>query len=144
MSLIQSLNRGDGFTAILKFVASNYIVVALCLGVCLKCSALEPERYYQEQWVAEHPGSEAEVVMPDGTRCDIITEEFAIEVDWAEKWAEAIGQSLYYAAQTGKRPGILLILKDPKDQRFLQRLQTVIHEFQLGITIDTIEAWAGY
>ena len=45
-----------------------------------------------------------EVVMKDGTRCDILTATHAIEVDFAKKWAEAIGQSLNYAMQTGKRP----------------------------------------
>jgi hypothetical protein len=30
-----------------------------------------------------------EVVMKDGTRCDILTATHAIEVDFAKKWAEA-------------------------------------------------------
>ena len=50
--------------------------------------------------------------MPDGTRCDILTDTHAIEVDFADKWAEAIGQSLNYAMQTGKKAGIVLVLKD--------------------------------
>ena len=37
------------------------------------------------------------MTMPDGTRCDILTDTHAIEVDFADKWAEAIGQSLNYA-----------------------------------------------
>ena len=40
-----------------------------------------------------------EVVMKDGTRCDILTSTHAIEVDFAKKWAEAIGQSLNYASK---------------------------------------------
>ena len=43
-----------------------------------------------------------EVVMKDCTRCDILTATHAIEVDFARKWAEAIGQSLNYAMHTGK------------------------------------------
>jgi len=31
--------------------------------------------------------------------------EEAIEIDFAEKWAESIGQSLYYSIQTGRRTG---------------------------------------
>ena len=51
-----------------------------------------------------------EVVMNDGTRCDILTATHAIEVDFAKKWAEAIGQSLHYALHTGKRPAVALIV----------------------------------
>lgn len=53
--------------------------------------------------------------MPDGTRCDIVTDTHAIEVDFADKWGEAIGQSLNYAFQSNKRAGILLILEKESD-----------------------------
>jgi hypothetical protein len=43
------------------------------------------------------------VVLPDGTRCDCLTDTHAIEFDFGNKWAEAIGQSAYYALQTGKK-----------------------------------------
>ena len=55
--------------------------------------------------------------MPDGTRCDILTGTHAFEVDSADKWAEAIGQSLNYAMQTGKKAGIALVLKDRGDEK---------------------------
>lgn len=45
----------------------------------------------------------------DNTRIDILTQNFAIEVDWVHKWAEAIGQSLYYSAISYKKPGICLL-----------------------------------
>ena len=48
------------------------------------------------------------------------------EVDFAGKWAEAIGQSLHYSRMTGKRAGILLIMLAPKDQKYLERLLNVI------------------
>ncbi len=35
---------------------------------------------------------------------------------WAYKWAEAIGQSLYYAKMTGKKPAIALIMASPRDK----------------------------
>ena len=52
----------------------------------------QSERYYQEKFAREI-GGKVEVVMKDGTRCDILTATHAIEVDFAKKWAEAIGQS---------------------------------------------------
>jgi len=79
--------------------------------------------------------------MPDGTRCDIVTDTHAIEVDFADKWAEAIGQSLNYAFQTNKRAGILLILENPKDERHLIRVQSIINHFDLPIDLMAIRAW---
>ena len=57
-----------------------------------------PENFYQKQY-AKKLGGRTEVTMPDGARCDILTETHAIEVDFADKWAEAFGQSLNYAMQ---------------------------------------------
>jgi len=48
----------------------------------------QSERYYQEKFAREISG-QVEVVMKDGTRCDILTATHAIEVDFARKWAEA-------------------------------------------------------
>ena len=69
-----------------------------------------PEKWYQEQWCEENKG-QIEVSLPDGTRCDCVTDTHAIEFDFGKNWAEAIGQSSYYALQTKKRPGIVLILE---------------------------------
>lgn len=40
---------------------------------------------------------------------NIISRLDAIEVEWAEHWAEAVGQSSYYASGTGRKPGIILL-----------------------------------
>jgi hypothetical protein len=69
-----------------------------------------PERWYQEQWCEAHKG-QVEVVLPDGTRCDCLTETHAIEFDFGSNWAEAIGQSAHYSLQTKKKPGVVLILE---------------------------------
>lgn len=42
---------------------------------------------------------------------DCLTDEYAIEFDFSKKWAEAIGQSLYYASQTYRKPGYSLSAK---------------------------------
>ena len=36
------------------------------------------------------------MVLPDGTRCDCLTDTHAIEFDFGSNWAEAIGQSAHY------------------------------------------------
>jgi hypothetical protein len=95
-----------------------------------------PEKHYQEQWCANQ-GGQAEVVLADQTRADCITATHAIEFDFGRKWAEAIGQALYYSLQTGKRAGVVLILDGPKDRRYWIRLNSTIQHF--GLPIDT---WA--
>lgn len=99
---------------------------------------VHPEKAYQEVF-ARHVQGQVEVVMPDGARCDVLTASHAIEVDFASKWSEAIGQSLFYGIQTRRQPGILLILEKPEDRRFLIRLGTVIREHRLPIHLWTID-----
>jgi hypothetical protein len=77
-----------------------------------------------------------EVVLPDGTRCDCVTDTHAIEFDFGDNWAEAIGQSSYYALQTGKRPGIVLILENVKERIYWIRLNSTIQHFSMPI-----DAW---
>ena len=55
------------------------------------------------------------MVLGDRTRCDIVTATHAIEVDFADKWAEAIGQSLSYALQLNLKPAIALILEEENE-----------------------------
>jgi hypothetical protein len=82
------------------------------------------ESAYQRLWCAK-AGGVIEYVLPDRTRVDCLTAEYAVEVDFARKWAEAIGQALYYASVTGKRPAVLLIMESPSDVRYLKRLRRV-------------------
>ncbi len=56
-----------------------------------------------------------------------------VEFDFGNKWAEAIGQSLYYSIQTGKKAGIALILEKPNDYKYWIRLNTVIDRNNLKI-----------
>jgi hypothetical protein len=91
-----------------------------------------PEKWYQELWCKAHKG-QVEMVLPDSTRCDCLTDTHAIEFDFGSKWAEAVGQSSYYALQTGKKPGIVLILEAMKDRKYWIRLNTTIEHFNLPI-----------
>ncbi len=105
----------------------------------LLCPRLEArpykERAFQEKWCRK-AGGVMEYVLPDRTRVDCVTPEFAVEVDFASKWAEAVGQALYYSIMTEKRPGILLIMEGEGDRRFLDR--ALVISKRLGITVWTI------
>lgn len=95
---------------------------------------LHHESWYQNNWCVEGIG-ETEVVLSDRTRVDCLTEVTAIEFDFADKWAEAVGQSIHYANMTGKRASIGLIMEKPTDVRYFKRLQSVISGACLDITL---------
>ena len=68
----------------------------------------------------------------------------AIEIDFADKWTEAIGQSLYYAFQTNKKPGIILVMEDKKDERHLLKVRSVIMNYNLPIEVFPLRVWEEY
>lgn len=91
------------------------------------------------KWLATSRKGKAEVVLWDMTRVDLLTADHAIEVDWAGKWAEAIGQSLYYSELTGRKPGIILLTEDPKaDARFIFRCQTVTAKHGIKLWVQRV------
>ncbi|OIJ73502.1 MAG: hypothetical protein A2V21_304005 [Deltaproteobacteria bacterium GWC2_55_46] len=108
------------------------IIFFIIPGACL--AREYNERAYQARW-CENAGGVAEAVLPDRTRVDCLTDTHAVEVDFAPKWAEAIGQALYYSSMTGRSPGILLIMEREGDRRFLDRVLRVSGE--LGIDVWT-------
>ena len=78
-----------------------------------------------------------EYVLSDRTRIDCLTEVYAVEVDFASKWAEAVGQALYYSIMTERRPGVVLIVETPRDLRYLERLHTIADRFNITIWVIT-------
>ena len=118
------------------------IITLICLSLAAEASAkhLRLEKSYQEQWCKDR--GQVEVVLADKTRCDCLTATNAVELDFGPKWAEAIGQSLYYALQTGKKAGVVLILEKKSDRKFWLRLNSTIEHFNLPITTWAIGAGA--
>ena len=96
------------------------------------------EADYVQLWV-EQNGGQIEVRLNDRSRVDILTSKYAIEADFAHKWAEAIGQSLYYSTKTGKKAGVLLIMRKGSDKRSLIRFKTIVKEQGLPITLFILE-----
>ncbi len=94
------------------------------------------EMYYENEWCTPDFGRK-EVILWDMTRVDCMTKDYAIEFDFAKKWAEAIGQSLYYSKLTGKSPAIVLILTTPTDYRYVKRIERLDN----GIKVFLIEAF---
>ncbi len=73
------------------------------------------ESSYQHAYCQAIGGIE-EYENTDKTRVDCLTNRYAVEFDFANKWAESVGQAEYYALKTGKRGKVVLILEDSKKE----------------------------
>lgn len=77
-----------------------------------------------------------EYILSDKTRVDCLLREYAVEVDYGHKWAEGVGQAQYYAKETGRKPGLLLII-DKGEERYIKRAEKA-GEYS-GLTVWTID-----
>lgn len=97
------------------------------------------EHEYQTKWCNLNEGN-LEYRLPDSTRIDCLTSEYAIEFDFANKWAESVGQSLYYAMSTTRKPGVVLIMENyNKDLKYLKRLQKLADIYYIKVWTMTPE-----
>jgi hypothetical protein len=123
----------------------KFYLIALCAGLAVGCTpsgqaekaGKKKEKHYQAEWCAGK--GQTEQVLPDRTRVDCLTDSHAIEFDWGKKWHEGIGQSLYYAVQTEKRAGVVLILTGRKQYKYWIRLNSTIDYHRLPIDTWLIE-----
>ena len=119
------------------------VAISICIFSC-PCPSFpaakreHPKQWYQERWCRKQgeQGGQIEVVLPDKTRCDCLTNTHAIEFGFGNNWAEAVGQSSCYTIQTKKKAGIVLILESIKDRKYRIRLNATIQHFNLPI-----DAW---
>ena len=112
------------------------ILALLLLMIPTLAHALD-ERHYQDAW-CKAQGGQTEYVLPDKTRVDCLTDAYAVEVDFAQKWAEAVGQSLHYASWTGRRAAVVLIVS-PGDTHLVKRLRRLVGHYNLPIDVFTVK-----
>ena len=68
-------------------------------------------------------------------RIDLLTGDYAIEVDKIDKFHEGIGQALHYARETGRKPALAIFIIDPTEYD-LEKLKYVRRLCQaLGIKV---------
>ena len=91
-----------------KVLLGIFIVGVLTLSTQVDAKRMNHEKIYQASWCKDK--GEFEHVLPNKSRVDCLTDTHAVEADFANKFYEAIGQSLYYSVKTGKKAGILLIV----------------------------------
>jgi len=93
------------------------------------------EASYQEAWCNAHNGI-MEYENKDKTRVDCLTETHAVEFDFANKWAESIGQALHYGIMTAKKPMVVLILENKEQMKYYKRVKKVGDKY--GITVENV------
>lgn len=110
--------------------------IGIALLICACSSPASAKRLHKERWYQDKGCTGVtEYRLADRTRVDCLLEEYAIEYDFANKWAEAIGQSLHYGRMTQRKAGIVLIMESPKDVRYYKRLMDNIRFYDLPITV---------
>ncbi len=105
-----------------KLVLTVFILIFI-FPIKAEGKRLHKEFEYQKFWCNKNNGI-LEYELDDKTRVDCLTEDLAVEVDFANKWAECIGQALYYGLRTNKQPTCLLIIENMgNDLKYLKRLK---------------------
>lgn len=112
-----------------KFFASLLIIL---IGNSSFSEHSHPEKYYQTLWCKANKGI-MEYKLKDETRVDCLTNNYAVEFDFAKKWAESIGQSLYYGKVTGRTPAIGLIIEKPGDLKYYYRILPLCNHYKIKV-----------
>lgn len=95
------------------------------------------EESYQQAWCDAH-GGVTEYENSDFTRVDCLTKKHAVEFDFANKWAESIGQALHYGLMTGKKPMVVLILDNPEKQMvYYYRIKKLAKKYKFDVEYVT-------
>ena len=108
----------------------SYFLIILLLTLMGACSApkqyaLQTEKDYQEAFNRAYFQGRAEMeVHVKYGRIDLLTGDYAIEVDKIDKFHEGIGQALHYARETGRKPGLAIFIIDPTEHD-LEKLKYV-------------------
>lgn len=92
-------------------------------------------------YIAQEWHGEAEHQCPDGSRVDVLTDTTAYEVEWPEKWAQSIGQAVFYRAATNRKGGVVLLMgRQPKKVELVYYLRclTACRECGLELLVENV------
>jgi hypothetical protein len=112
----------------------NLLLVMVVATISLSAKHLHLERYYQQSFCAKVHG-QLEYGLDDGTRVDCQTSTYSFEVDFGRHAFESVGQALYYAMKTGKRPGIVLIQETRTDNRYIGRIKPLAKRYGIYLFV---------
>lgn len=113
------------------------LISLFCMFFVLPAFAVaqHAQEHFYQNYFSKFLNCQSEVELPDKSRIDILCNTYAIEVDFAPKWAESIGQSLFYAKKSNKLPGILLIKSRSQDSVYISRLYSISRDLNIKVWI---------
>ena len=109
----------------------------LVLLFCGGTAAAQSEADYVSAIARHWNDARTEVPVTSG-RVDILTATYAVEVDWANKWKQSIGQALWYGLQTNRAAGIILLLRSEADYKYYLQLNSALDH---GGLTGKIKVW---
>lgn len=112
----------------------------------VKSEVVATQRYgtetYWQDIIQKEIGGEKEYRLDDGTRVDLLFEDKACEIDWANKWAEGIGQSIYYGLKTDRPPLVILLAKKDGWEKYRDRVEYC--NIECWVYDTRIEGWVDH
>ncbi|MCB0567125.1 MAG: hypothetical protein KDD01_22390 [Phaeodactylibacter sp.] len=96
---------------------SKMAFILFILTTALAAAAQKNEADYVEL-IRQQMGGQKEVAVNSGY-VDLVTGRYAIEVEFANKWKQSIGQALWYGLQTDRTPGVVLIKRGENDHKYV-------------------------
>ena len=121
----------------MKRIAFTVLFCTIIVAAPAHAKSSKNEAEYQKEWCAKHNG-EIDYKLSDNSKVDCITDTHAVEFDYGEKWNQVMRKSRRQSLNTGKTPGIVLILENSKDKKQLHKLREINENRRLGIKIWTV------
>jgi spore coat polysaccharide biosynthesis predicted glycosyltransferase SpsG len=127
--------KSNNLTKIIFFLNLLLLIFLFACGAPQQ-QVLHTERDFQEAFneVYFHGKAKMEVAVKYG-RIDLLTDDYAIEVDRLEKFHEAMGQALHYAKETGRKPAIAIFIVDHKqgDKEKLKYVTALCNYYKIKV-----------
>ena len=121
----------------MKLFLITFILIITILPVY--SARIYSESVYQKSWCNKR-GGVTEYRLNDNTRVDCLLPDMAVEFDFANKWAECIGQAIYYGKMTNRQAACVLIMeRGEKDLKYLKRLRRAAYRKGVNLRTFTIK-----
>jgi len=117
------------------------LTLALLTILSTTAAQAQNERIYNDAFCERMHGISEFHSPAQNVRIDCITEDMVFETDYAHKWYEGFAQALYYSRISGKKAGILLILRKPSDIKFWNRLNDLIWYYDVPVKTYSVRAY---
>jgi len=116
------------------FIIITMLVSMSCANATLYTPSMT-ESDVQQEWCGKDP-----VYYKNwGVYVDCVQSGYAVEIDFIDKWAEAIGQSLAYSSMLNLPPGIAFIIRRPQDYQHMRKYNEAIKHVDTKIKVWYIE-----